>query len=349
MINGVDIFIPHLLCHDKNIKISLVGSPAEEEQANQIVNNLSDASLKQVNNLVGQTTIEELNEILKNADLFLGHDSMTSHLAAINETQALTLSLGTVRPVETIPYGPEHFTLAPTISCFPCFPNDQCSNLECHDQIPEELVAKTTRSLLANEDIESSLLDDPLFESCSLYKTEVSDFTLKTKKILPAIQTADDIINTFYHHCWLFIFADKEGHLDFPVLTKDLCEELTKRQEGFEYLFELSGFGKQFSKTIADEAKQKNPRNKIIKEQSDKLKEIEDLTQSIRKGYPCLDPLIHFTTLELKLNDGNNLHELAEDSLLTYHQLNLSISIIYDFISKSVENFENQNKPHLSK
>ena len=342
----------NILAKNSNYTIYLVGSPSEKAQGDKIISLIEKDISAKIKNLVGQTTIEQLSKHLREADLFLGHDSMTSHLAAIEGTQTLTLSLGTVRPAETMPYGENHFTLVPNISCFPCFPNDQCSNLECHDQINQQLVASLTDLILNNKNTPDLELNDELsdlFESSSLYRTHISDFTLKTQKLFPQVQTTKDILNTFYHQSWLFIFADQEEHLDFPALTKDLCKELTEQQIGFECLFELSGFGKKFSKTIADEAKQKKPRNEIIKEQSNKLKEIEDLTQSIRKQYPHLTPLINFTSLELKLNTGENLQELAENSLLAYHMLNLSIGIIYDFISKSIENFEGLHKAHLSR
>ena len=123
------------LAQNEKYNICLVGSPAEKVQGDEIINLIDKNALTRVKNLIGQTTVEQLSEHLGAADLFLGHDSMTSHLASMEGTQTFTISLGTVRPAETMPYGENHFTLVPNISCFPCFPNDKCSNLECHDEI----------------------------------------------------------------------------------------------------------------------------------------------------------------------------------------------------------------------
>ena len=84
--------------------ISIVGSKEEREIAEEIANNpILSKFRKSIRNLAGLTSIEELFNHLKRADLFVGHDSMVGHLAAIAELPTITISLGSVRPNETTP------------------------------------------------------------------------------------------------------------------------------------------------------------------------------------------------------------------------------------------------------
>ena len=342
--------IAHLL-QNKEIEIFLVGSKAEEDKATQIINklNLPKHSMERIYNLAGKTSLPDLSALLKECSLFVGHDSMTSHLAALNETQTLTVSIGTVRPVETMPYGPDHYTLSATKSCFPCFPVDPCEKYECHDDIDPRLVAILSEKLLTGLSIPEALDKDleKFFTQCKLYKTKAGQFSLKTQKVFPLQLSADEIFNDFLYQCWQFVLSDQEDLLDFPELNQEVCDDLVKLVEGLEYFYEVNGFSQSFCKTIVEEASSKNPNMTKVTEQSAKLRETESLTRSIKKQYPALSPILNYYSLQLKLNDGKTLLELAENSLLIYHQQNLYIGVIYDFTLKTIENFQSRNRAHL--
>ena len=337
------------LIGDKDIMVNLIGASSEEGLASELIKDLNKDNIGKIKNLVGKTSLEELTPILENTDLFLGHDSMASHLASLHNVQTLTISLGTVRPIETIPYAENHYALVPNISCFPCYPTDPCESFECHTQIDERLVALLADKIINSESSEDLIIEgdlEKLFSNCSLYQSKFSEYALKTEKVFPTNVSAKEVMSKFYFKTWLFVLSEKEEFLDIPQVSPESREILSKYLEGFEYLYELNGFAKNFCKTIANEAK-KNSNVEKIKENSNKLKEIEILTQSIKKEFPLVSPIINYTALKLKLNNGNDLVELSENALLIYHEESLVISIMYDFISKTIEHSSNFSKASL--
>ena len=129
--------------------MTIVGSIAEKEKAYEIYNFEELQSFKsRIKVLISKDSIWIFKVLLKKADLFVGHDSMVGHLSSFNNIQCLTISLGTVRYIETNPYGEGNYNIIPKTKCFPCFPSSECDNFKCHLDIPTKIVASSITCLI---------------------------------------------------------------------------------------------------------------------------------------------------------------------------------------------------------
>lgn len=70
----------------QGIEVTLVGSKLEVKDAQYIANHIP-----KVVNLVGQTSLSELKNILNGVDLYIGNDSGPTHIAAGVGTDTLTI------------------------------------------------------------------------------------------------------------------------------------------------------------------------------------------------------------------------------------------------------------------
>lgn len=95
----VEVIYKTLKDNDK-CTITIVGAKNEVLKSHVITENpLLKPFSNRLLNLTGKTSVEELSSVISTAKLFVGHDSMVGHLAALNSTPTLTISLGNVRPV----------------------------------------------------------------------------------------------------------------------------------------------------------------------------------------------------------------------------------------------------------
>ena len=83
-----------------DIDVVLIGSKAEEHLASEF---FSSSKRSDISNLVGKTRIEELFNVIGNADVLIGADSAPMHIASLVNTQALNLSCKSVSFRETGP------------------------------------------------------------------------------------------------------------------------------------------------------------------------------------------------------------------------------------------------------
>jgi heptosyltransferase-3 len=83
------------------IRLALVGAASEASIAEQIV-----SSVPAVENLVGQTNLRDLFEMIGSASLLVGADSAPMHMASLTATPCLNLSLTSVNFWETGPRAP---------------------------------------------------------------------------------------------------------------------------------------------------------------------------------------------------------------------------------------------------
>lgn len=126
----------------KGIEITLVGSKLELEDARQIV-----TQVPSVINLVNQTSLSELKNILNSVDLYIGNDSGPTHIAAGVATDTLTIFGPT--DIKHCPafekYNGNHFYIKPdsNILCHPCYKGICPTKHECMKNISVDTVFDT--------------------------------------------------------------------------------------------------------------------------------------------------------------------------------------------------------------
>lgn len=338
-----------LLKEKNEVEVTLVGSPSELEASKKIT---GDPLLQQfshrIKNTVGSTNIKGLQDILDKSDLFIGHDSMVGHLAKLSNLPTLTLTLGTARQQETFPYGEHSFVVAPKTSCFPCFPKDSCQFFQCHTDIPYQAAYSMIATLVETGNLEFETVlkkSSPFyFESLSLYQskqTKVGFYQLENLNKSDA--NYSDTLRAFYRISWLYKLSEVEEKHTFPVINKSHYQKLLKVLEGLQHLYELSEFGKKYSRYILEELSKQEPSIELIKDYSSKIDEIDRLKSLIKESHIELAPIVNYYTLVKSNLSGSNLVELTESSYLAYNDCSTFISVMYELIEKTLEEYKNLN------
>ncbi len=118
-----------------DIQVVLVGSLLEVDDSNIISEKFSE----KVYNLVNQTNLTQLKNVLSEIDLFIGNDSGPAHIAAGVGTQTITIfgSTDIKHCVKFMEYTGEHFYFKPSekIKCHPCYKTKCPTKMECMDDI----------------------------------------------------------------------------------------------------------------------------------------------------------------------------------------------------------------------
>lgn len=335
-------------------KVTIVGSPQEISLAEEILSGPILTKYEgQISNMVGKTSILELLDLLTKSRLFVGHDSMVSHLAALTQTQSIIVPLGTVRPQETAPYLANCYVIRPSTTCYPCFPKDECNFYQCHSDIPFQILTSSIKHLMKNKLLtKKDILDNNSvfhLNSVTILKTNFTEAGLFIlEDVLKEPPPLSDILRTVYRVGWLFYMESKEEVTQHPKLGRETHAALLKILTGLQYVFDLSEFGKKYSKYILEELSSSTPQIDKIRKHSEKIDEIENLLAMIKKTHPQLAPVTDYFMI-LKANlIGDNIVKLSESSYFAFQDSSIFVSILYDLIEKIIaENKIGQNKDSL--
>jgi ADP-heptose:LPS heptosyltransferase len=121
------------------LRFVLVGVKGEAEAAATLE---AACPRSRFENLVGQTSIEELAAVLERCALLLTADTGTMHLAAAVGTLTCAVFVGLGHPYETGAYAEGHWALRSRIPCAPCSHLVQCGHPVCHGDFPAEWIAE---------------------------------------------------------------------------------------------------------------------------------------------------------------------------------------------------------------
>jgi hypothetical protein len=321
--------------------IQIVGAKNEVLKSQMITENpLLKTFGHRIQNLTGKTTLAELSMELKKAKLFVGHDSMVGHLAAINNTPTLTVSLGSVRPYETTPYHANAYNIAPRTKCFPCFPTDHCSYTQCHHDIPYQIVSASIKQLLEQKEITNEWMKGAIssfhLSSVHFYRARLSKGQMSLESLIDNQVDSLDIFRTLYRVAWSFVISDHEENVPFPKLNQNTHRDLLDALTGLQHLFELSEFGKKYSRFILEEISSQTPSIARIKEYSKKIDEIDQLQSLVQKTSPNLAPIIDYFTIRKANLFGDNVVQLTESSFYAFEECASLCSILFELIENTI-------------
>ena len=330
-------------------EIVIVGSEDERETIERMLEAPVLSRFKgRIYSKVDEGGISDLLNVLRCSELFIGHDSFVSHLAALTDIPIVTLALGTVRICETAPYSPRAYILAPRTSCYPCFPEEKCDYYKCHADIPYQVVVGMVNMILREENINNVSLNKEitkfLMSSVDVFKTSFgdSDF-LRFERVSDSDLCLKDIFMMFYRITYLCFFEMPEEKATIPELNRKTTNELKEVMEGLEYAYDLYRFGKMYSKEIIEAIGTGTPCVEKLQSCSDNIDEIDRLQDLLGKRYPVLRPMIDFFIVARKNIKGDNIVEISEGSFYTYHGSSIFTSMIYDLCKKTVS----RNESHV--
>ncbi|POB13113.1 glycosyltransferase family 9 protein [Halobacteriovorax sp. DA5] len=333
---------------NENVKVYICGSNQDQKSADEILNSELIRPFKDRVNLWIGLDLKELYSKVDSSFLFVGHDSMIGNLLSFKNIKTLTISLGTVRPHETTPYALDNYNLAPKTECAPCFPKDECTEFKCHNDVPYNITHQCIGQLLNNNKINIEELNS----SCSslslsrvkLYHSDMLDNgDLYIRESLHKDQDAKEVMRNFYHIAWTSIFTEINTSMDIPSFNIQTKAQLSSQSKGIETLYELSEFGKKYSRYIIEEISKNTPSLEEIRKFSAKLDEIDRLSDLVSTSYPLLAPVIDFAKVAKNNLQGNNLVKLSEAAFYTYNEISLMCSVLYEFFEKC--SLINKSKP----
>jgi ADP-heptose:LPS heptosyltransferase len=330
----------------KDYTVNIVGTGKEREVAEHIIKDpILQKYSKRLQNLAGKTNIEELKVSLEKASHFIGHDSMVAHLASITKTPTLIVSLGSVRPIETAPYQTGAIILSPRTDCFPCKPDEKCSFFQCHADVSYQATYAVTKRFLKDNEISYEELKKNIspFHLDGLniditYLNNIGHIQLKRVNNHPL--NMKELFTQFYNISWSFVFLDQELILPYPKLTKKSHAHLLQYLDGLKQLFDLSEFGKKYSLYILEEINSKSPRIEKIKEFSEKIDDIEKLSELVKETYPLLLPLISYFEVVKANLVGENIVELSESSYVVFNDCTTMCTILYELVENTIAEFK---------
>jgi len=122
----------------------VVGSKGDLEIAKRVVA-LSEGKAV---SLAGKTTLKELIEVIRGAELFISNDSGPMHIAAALGIPIFAI-FGPTDPLRTGPYGKVHTVIREDIPCSPCLKRT-CPDLKCMEQLSVEKVYECIRTKLSS-------------------------------------------------------------------------------------------------------------------------------------------------------------------------------------------------------
>jgi ADP-heptose:LPS heptosyltransferase len=330
--------IYRLLKSDQTMNIIIVGAKADLKSTDLLLSSpIFNEYKTRIQSLVGVASLENVYTQLTNATLFIGHDSSIGHLAALAQTPSLTISLGTVRPIETSPYSNQAYVVAPKTDCFPCHPTTACTFFRCHNDVPFQLITSLAEKIISSTNqLEAFQPENPFISSsCNIYKSTFTNIGLYDLKSL-SDQSSDrkSILRTIFRIAWLYMLAEKEEIKPIPKISQNLEASFVNTRKGISFCYELAQHGKDYSRYIIEELSNSNPRVEELKAYSKKLDEIDDLFNTLNATYPELKPIINYY-LVLKGNlQGDNIVKISESAFYAYQDIGLLCSITDELILK---------------
>ena len=335
-----------ILKTNRDYGVVIVGGEREREKADSMLAApILEKYKGRIEMRVGEMGVNDLLNRLACAELFIGHDSFVSHLAALTDVTIVTLPMGTVRIHETAPYVSNAYMVCPRTSCFPCFPEDKCDFYKCHADVPYQVISGIVGLILSEGGVDRSSLSKSmtkfLMSSVDIFKTKLEESRfLQIEKITCSDCSLKDIFMIFYRIAYLCFFEMPEEKVDIPRLERKTLSELKEAMEGLEYVYELYQFGKKYSRGIIEEIGAKVPCMDKIRSFSDKMDEIERLQGLLATRYPELKPMIDFFIVERRNKKGGNAVEISEENFYAYHGSSIFVSMMYELCEKTVSKYD---------
>lgn len=330
----------------------IVGGPEDQNEANRIFHS---PALKNINNKIfvhaGTYDLAQTYQLLMESSLFIGHDSVVSHLAAETLIPTVVISLGTVRPHETTAYQAGVINITPRNKCYPCAIETVCESLPCHNSINHQAIACIAKGLIDGASINAQYLKENLnpfqLDTIRVYSSSYNETGLVINEVSENYLGLADVFKEYYKIIWQIYLRDTELKADLPEITQETAKQLYRYQDGVNYLWEIYNFGVKFSNKIIKEAESTNPNLEIIQENINKLNELDQMCTITKKSYPYLAGLIDYFYVHKANTPGNNIIDISKSNLLAYYDASNLTAVLYEFVEKSVAPFINKSPKNM--
>jgi ADP-heptose:LPS heptosyltransferase len=315
-----------LLKANPSFELSILGAKEDLLNAQEILNSENLKDLKhRVHSKVGTLTIEESFNVVNNSKLFIGHDSMVSHLASIAEKESIIISLGSVKPFETSPY------------------NDKVINIAVNDKgtdVNTETVFNVCNKVLKNETIDKEFAQKSLniftTKNLSIFKSSFDQSGLRLENLLETTSESSVAFKKFLRVCFSYYLKGEEVEMSIPKLNQEAIHTFKILKDGLEYMNELFHHAMITCNSILDETNKKNPDSNKIKSFVAKLSEIDKLLLVTINKYKLLKPIHDFFYINRLNSQGEDLIQITQSNLISYYDAQNFITYIEDLTNTTL-------------
>lgn len=318
-----------LLKTNPTYEIRLLGAKNDSIDAQEILSqNYLNEFRHRILSHVGQLSIEESFHTVNNSKLFIGHDSMVSHLAAIAEKESVIISLGQVKPFETSPY------------------NDKAVNLAIKDRktgnqsINTETVYSVCQELIQSRQINKAFAQKSLnvftTQNLCLYSSSFEASGLKLSDILEGQCDSSVAFKKFLKVCFSYYLKDQEVDMAIPKLNQEAVHTFKILKDGLVYMNELFHHAMNTCNAILDETSKKVSNNENIKKHVGKLAEIDKLLNTTATNYKLLKPINDFFYINRLNSQGEDLTQVTQSNLISYYEAQNFVSYVEDLTNTTL-------------
>lgn len=330
---------------NSNVDVYIVGGKADKQDAERISKSSALQSFEsRIYNCAGDFSIEDTYKLLERAKLLACHDSMVSHLAAVAQTPTMVISLGTVRPPETTSYQHNVLNFAPRRKCFPCLPSESCDLLPCHKDIPHQLISSVATGIFNEKNLDKSFFNEFIspfhMQNVSIFAPNFDESGMELIDITESEPTTADVFRTIYRVAWSFYLRSVEVGRKIPNMTGESRASLHAHIKGAQHIFELYQFGMKYTNAILVELEKKTPNLQAMKDNIQRLSEIDQLCAMTKRNNPFLKPLVDFFFVNKANALGSDLKEITQNNLLSFFDAQSLVQITYELMNKIVVSHE---------
>lgn len=149
------------ICLDKlGLVPVLLGSASEISLAEKFKQLVSYSYV----NLIGKTSLEDLQAVLTNCSFLVTNDTGTMHFAIANNIKVVAIFLATAQSWDTGPYLEDCICLEPWLDCHPCNFNYSCFHKKCRYAISPDIVLKAIE-ILENANYKPRLFNSRIYRT----------------------------------------------------------------------------------------------------------------------------------------------------------------------------------------
>ncbi len=123
----------------------IIGASTDRALADEVVSHSGGKAVS----MAGETSLRELTEIMRAAEVVITNDSGPMHIATALNVPVVAI-FGPTSPVKTGPYGKGHVVLQSQTDCVPCFKRE-CSDIRCMKEITPDTVYQEVLGILRRE------------------------------------------------------------------------------------------------------------------------------------------------------------------------------------------------------
>jgi len=338
----------NLLCSKFNIDLMIFAGPENQADANHLFSNYINQEFHTKVRISNPNNSIQTNfEILKSCNGLICHDSMFSHLGALINLPTIVVSLGTVRPDETMPYNQNSVVIAPLMSCYPCFPQDKCADFACHETILLNEVEKLFEAIITACKFElqiSNALKDYHPSSINIYYGSFKSGFFVTCSIKSSKSYLDSgfKISEFFRTCTRVAFLKLLEDIDFEDQQVNFNDSEIKKLKAnniaLQYLKEL------YTNSLACISNilihfEKDPNLQLhepLFKLNDELRSFNKNTSIVAITYPSISPIINFTQLRMACDESYSFSEQIMISKAAYEDGLFLISIYQDLVESTI-------------